>query len=758
MKQLINIILPQVIILILSLGNVFSQTTIAKQSFESSGDTWVPMILSTPACTNGADIWDFRTTINSISANDGLQFWGIADLNGDCGGSNFESITLPNVDVSLYTSVIFSFDYNVFGFDNGDDLKYELFYDNVAQGEVVVVDGSSNFSTGGWVTETVSIPATVTNVSVVLYAKQNGGSDYGGFDNVFLEGTTTCTPATISSVSPLSGSVGTSVTITASSGDLTGGSVLFNGTVATITSSNSTTIICTVPFGATSGDLTITDSQPCSFTFSTFTVTCGATTEPTTSATNLNFTDIQCEELTFDWGNGDGSNRIVVMSTSAIVGAPTDQTAYTANSVFGTGGVITAGEFVVYNGTSNNVNVTGLTLNTNYFIKVFEYNGTILNCTENYLTSSSLSGSQSTLTVCAATCPQVKSILVNSCGVSSSEGLDEYIVFKNGSSSLAVDDIQVDFPFAGSFCNSGCGTNTLINNAAYISSLNTTATCAKFVYLDPIPANVTVLIFTALTPNYAYDFSSLCSNSEQIVVLFCNSTVSSGRYANNAGANRSTTFTWGTCSQVATFFSSTANTGDDGDFANFDAAGVVSYSNEGTCLAIPLPAQLNYFNANKSTNGVQLNWETWSEVDADYYELLKSSNGVDYELFETVKANEVSNEIIQYKSEDLEPINGMIYYQLKIVNFNGTKETLGNAVFNFSSSEIAISNYENFWKIDHPEIKKGVINIYGLNGVLLNSVLISDNSSIISNMNIPKGMYLLEVKSENKVWTDKVIK
>ncbi len=416
----------------LVLNNFLAQLTIVKQSFETSGDTWTPISFSTPPCTNGADTWDYNTSLSTISPSDGAQFWGIRDLNGNCGGSGFETITLGNIDVSAYNSVTFKFDYNVIGYDNGDDFKYQLYYDNIGQGEVIVVNGSSNYSTGGWVTEIVNIPNSVTNVKVVLYAKQNGGSDYGGFDNVFLEGVSSCTPATISSVSPTSGAIGTTVTITASAGDLTGGSVLFNGVNATITSSNATTIVCTVPSGATTGDLTITDNQPCNAIYSTFTVTCGADVQPTTNASNISFGSVGCDSYTVNWTNGDGANRIVVMSTSAIANTPANQTNYVANSTFGSGATIGAGEFVVYNGNGSSINVTNLTVATTYYISIFEYNGTMTNCSESYLTAGALTGNQSTQMAC--TDPVIESILVNSCGVSSNEGLDEYVVFKNGSS------------------------------------------------------------------------------------------------------------------------------------------------------------------------------------------------------------------------------------------------------------------------------------------------------------------------------------
>lgn len=735
-----------------------AQTTIVKQSFETSGDTWIPMSFSVPPCTNGADTWDYHTSLSSISPSDGAQFWGIQDLNGNCGGSSFETITLSNADVSAYNSVVFKFDYNVIGFDNGDDLKYELFYDNVSQGEVVVVDGSSNFSTGGWVTESVNVPNTVTNVSIILYAKQNGGSDYGAFDNVFLEGISSCTPATISSVSPTSGAIGTSVTITASAGDLTGGAVLFNGVSATVTSSNATTIVCTVPSGATTGDLTITDAQPCNVSYSTFTVTCGPDAAPTTNANSFVFTNSECESYTIDWTNGDGANRIVVMSTNVITNLPTNQTNYASNSIFGSGSTIGAGEFVVYNGSGSSVDVTNLTVATTYYINVFEYNGTTINCDESYLTTSVLTGSQSTEMVCDV-CPMIESILVNSCGPSGDEGLDEYIVFKNGSNPLSVNDIKITFPFAGSYCNTSCGTKTLITNATYISQLNTTAGCSKFAYLDPIPANSRVVVFMGGTPNFTYDFSSMCgSGTESVAILFCNNSSSSGRYANSSNANRTTVIDWGTCSQTATFYSSVANTGTDGDFANFDAMGNVTYSNQGMCLATPLPIEMAYFELEKQNNSTVITWKTLSELETERFNVLRSIDGINYETIGQVRAAGNSNEEIEYSYNDNYVKSGVVYYRLELVDILGVK-IVGDSYVIRENKGIAIENTSSSWIVNVENVSKNSsISVYEISGALIRRVNLNNTQTVLNKSDYSKGIYVLKITTENNLYSAKVVK
>ena len=167
----------------------FAQTPIAIQSFENSGDTWVPLTFSTPPCNSNNDVWDYVTSLPGINPSDGVQFWGIQDLDGSCGGTGFETIAFPDVNISTYNNVIFTFDYYAIRLDNGEDLKYQLFYDGIGQGEVIVVDGnnSSSDNTNGWKTETVEIPNTVSNISLILYARCNAGNERAGFDNVRLQ-------------------------------------------------------------------------------------------------------------------------------------------------------------------------------------------------------------------------------------------------------------------------------------------------------------------------------------------------------------------------------------------------------------------------------------------------------------------------------------------------------------------------------------------------------------------------------------------
>lgn len=175
------------------------QVVIAKHSFEESGDTWnvtiAPAAYNTedPIGDNGPvdgdeDVWDNISAFTGDipGSSDGVLFWGMQDLNNGNGGGNFDhTIETDWVDVSAYNSVEITFDYYTKGFDGGDDLSYQVAYDMGAFGAVVDL----NDNTLAWTPISINAPNGTTSVKLRLIASQNGGSDYGGWDNLEVSGT-----------------------------------------------------------------------------------------------------------------------------------------------------------------------------------------------------------------------------------------------------------------------------------------------------------------------------------------------------------------------------------------------------------------------------------------------------------------------------------------------------------------------------------------------------------------------------------------
>lgn len=123
-----------------------------------------------------------------------------------------------------------------------------------------------NTTSGGVTNCTVDLSAYTSFPTVYIrFRKSSATTSPWRLDDIQVFCGSACTPAVVT-VTPTSGPVGTEVTITASSGDLTGASVFFGGTSATIISNDGTEMLVVVPSGAPNGTITITDSQPCDAT------------------------------------------------------------------------------------------------------------------------------------------------------------------------------------------------------------------------------------------------------------------------------------------------------------------------------------------------------------------------------------------------------------------------------------------------------------------------------------------------------------
>jgi hypothetical protein len=124
----------------------------------------------------------------------------------------------------------------------------------------------------------------------------------------------------------------------------------------------------------TTGDCFLT-SNPLT---GSFTTPCN---DPTVQATLFTSSAINTTTATMGWTRGNGNQVLVVARSGGAVNAdPIDGTNYTANAAFSTGGSqIGTGNWVVYSGTGNSVNLTNLTQGTTYHFAIYEFS-TPSNC------------------------------------------------------------------------------------------------------------------------------------------------------------------------------------------------------------------------------------------------------------------------------------------------------------------------------------------------------------------------------------------
>ena len=102
----------------------------------------------------------------------------------------------------------------------------------------------------------------------------------------------------------------------------------------------------------------------------------GAVAPPNSASSSLYTNSISNTSMNLNWTSGNGARRIVIArANNSSLSNPTNGISYVANSVFGLGNTVGSGNYVVYDGTGSSCSVTGLSLNTTYFFRIYEYNG-----------------------------------------------------------------------------------------------------------------------------------------------------------------------------------------------------------------------------------------------------------------------------------------------------------------------------------------------------------------------------------------------
>jgi len=126
-----------------------------------------------------------------------------------------------------------------------------------------------------------------------------------------------------------------------------------------------------------------------------------------------------------------------------------------------------------------------------------------------------------------------------------------------------------------------------------------------------------------------------------------------------------------------------------------------------------LPIELASFNAEAVGRTVKLTWETASETNNDYFSLLRSKDGANFDELAIVQGVGTSLTTVDYEIVDERPYQGISYYKLLQTDFDGTEVEVGLVSVQVANSndEILVSAYPN------PTIGEDInVSVSGLNG------------------------------------------
>lgn len=109
---------------------------------------------------------------------------------------------------------------------------------------------------------------------------------------------------------------------------------------------------------------------------------------------------------------------------------------------------------------------------------------------------------------------------------------------------------------------------------------------------------------------------------------------------------------------------------DQRNLPNFLASDVGAFELQDTCVV--LSTEKLFFTGHSQGAKNQLNWVTKDEVLSDYFELYRSSDGIEWEFMTKVAATGSANSSAYYDFEDAMPLGGVSYYRLKWFFTDGT--------------------------------------------------------------------------------------
>ena len=134
--------------------------------------------------------------------------------------------------------------------------------------------------------------------------------------------------------------------------------------------------------------------------------------------------------------------------------------------------------------------------------------------------------------------------------------------------------------------------------------------------------------------------------------------------------------------------------------------GVVNGNDIEIITSVLLPVELLFFDATLDANTVLLNWQTASELNNEKFEVEQSRDGRDFQKIGEIEGKGTTLEQQDYSYEVKNPRNGISYYRLKQIDFDGQFEYSKVISVNFKGENGDVGEF-----YPNPS-KSGLVNIY----------------------------------------------
>lgn len=184
----------------------------------------------------------------------------------------------------------------------------------------------------------------------------------------------------------------------------------------------------------------------------------------------------------------------------------------------------------------------------------------------------------------------------------------------------------------------------------------------------------------------------------------------------------------------------------------------------------PLPVELTYFTANALKDRVELKWITMSEINNAYFNIERSSDGINFQVIGKVKGAGSSTVELNYDFDDMHPLSGTSYYRLTQTDYDGTESSGRVVAVHYNTNQKFECNiFPNpasdhlYFNITSPSNQNEIeILIYDEPGKLMKKIIAPINAGLsdfeISLSDFANGIYFISVKSGDNFFNSKVVK
>lgn len=180
--------------------------------------------------------------------------------------------------------------------------------------------------------------------------------------------------------------------------------------------------------------------------------------------------------------------------------------------------------------------------------------------------------------------------------------------------------------------------------------------------------------------------------------------------------------------------------------------------------AVSLPVELLDFNAQFQQSGnVKLNWITATETNNDYFTILRSADGINFEHIAIVNGAGNSNEMRNYDFLDVNPSLGINYYVLKQTDYDGKfsfSKTIAVDANGHGNSNVFVYNGSLVINLSWSENEIVQYNVFDIQGrVIMNGSFnhLPRHVEIIDVKNLSKGMKVITLTGKRNIFSEKII-